>query len=60
MPGQTGSPLETLPTGGAAKGSSTLLMDLLVVAEEPGQPESFPTSVADVLLPLRVDAHVVP
>lgn len=34
-------------------------MDLLVVSEEPGQPESFPTRVADVLLSLRVDAHVV-
>lgn len=34
-------------------------MDFLVVAEEPGQSEGFPTCVADVLLPLRVDAHVV-
>lgn len=34
-------------------------MDLLVVTEEPGQPESFPTRVADVLLSLSVDAHVV-
>lgn len=60
MPGQTGPPLETLPTGGTAEWSGTLLVDLLVVAEEPGQPEGFPTRVADVLLPLRVDPHVVP
>lgn len=59
MPGQTGPPLETLPTGGAAERGGTFLMDLLVVAEEPGQPEGFPTRVADVLLPLRVDAHMV-
>lgn len=59
MPGQTGPPLETLPTGGAAEGGGTLLMDLLVVAEESGQPEGFPTCVADVLLSLCVDAHVV-
>ena len=34
-------------------------MDLLVVAEESGQPEGFAARVADVLFPLRVDAHVV-
>lgn len=59
MPGQTGPPLETLPTGGAAKRGGAFLVDFLVVAEEPGQSEGFPTCVADVLLPLRVDAHVV-
>lgn len=59
MPGQTGPPLETLPTGGAAERRSTLLVDFLVVAEEPGQPEGFPACVTDVLLPLCVDAHVV-
>lgn len=59
MPSQAGSPLETLPTRRTAERGGALLVDLLVVAEEPGQPESFPTRVADVLLPLRVDAHVV-
>lgn len=59
MPGKPRPPLETLPTGGAAEGGGTLLVDLLVVAEEPRQPEGFPTRVADVLLSLRVDAHVV-
>lgn len=59
MSGQTGSPLETLPTGGTAKRGSTLLVDLLVVAKEPGKPEGFPTRVADVLLPLGVNAHMV-
>jgi len=59
VPGQTGPPLEALPTGGAAEGGGALLVHLLVVSEEPGQPEGFPTCVADVLFALRVDAHVV-
>lgn len=35
-------------------------MDLLVVAEEAGQAKGFSTGVADVLLPLSVNPHVVP
>lgn len=30
-----------------------------MVSEEPGKPEGFPTRVADVLLTLCVDAHMV-
>lgn len=59
MPGKARPPLEALPAAGAAEGGGALLVDLLVVAQEPGQPEGFPARVADVLLPLRVDAHVV-
>lgn len=59
MPGQTGPPLETLPAAGAGERRGALLMHLLVVTQEPCQPESFPTRVADVFLALRVDAHMV-
>lgn len=59
MPGQPGPPLETLATGGAAVRGGALLVDLLVVAEEAGQPKGFSTGVADVLLPLGVNPHVV-
>lgn len=59
MPCQTGPPLETLSTGGAAVGGGAFLVDLLVVAQEARQSEGFAARVADVLLPLRVDAHVV-
>ena len=59
VPSQARSPLETLPTARTTKGGGTLLVDLLVVAEESGQPEGFAARVADVLFPLRVDAHVV-
>lgn len=59
VPGQTGPPLETLPAAGAAERGGALLVHLLVVTQEPRQAESFPTRVADVLLALRVNAHVV-
>lgn len=59
VPGQTGPPLETLPAGGAAVRGGALLVDLLVVAEEAGQAKGLSTGVADVLLPLGVDPHVV-
>lgn len=59
VPGQPRSPLEALPAARAAEASVTLLMDLLVIAEEPGQAEGFPAGVADVPLLLCVDAHVV-
>lgn len=59
MPCQTGPPLETLSAGGAAVGGGALLVDLLVVAQEARQAEGFAAGVADVLLALRVDAHVV-
>lgn len=59
MPCQTGSSLEALSTSGAAEGGGSLLVDLLMITEEPGQSESFPAREADVLLPLSVDSHVV-
>jgi len=59
VPSQARSPLETLPTAWATEGRGTLLVDLLVVAEESGQPEGFAACVADVLFPLSVDTHVV-
>lgn len=59
VPGQTGPALETFPAAGAAEGGGTFLVHLLVVAEEAGQPEGFSTGVADVLLALCMDAHVV-
>lgn len=59
VPGQPRTPLEALPTGGAAKSGVSLLMDSLVVPKEAGQSESLSTGCADMPLLLRVDTHVV-
>lgn len=59
VPRQARPPLEALSAAGAAETGVALLVDLLVVAEEPGQPEGFSAGVADVPLLLCVNAHVI-
>lgn len=59
VPGQAGPSLEALSAARAAERGGALFVHLLVVPQEPGQPERFPARMTDVLFALRVDAHVV-
>lgn len=60
VPLQAGPALEPLPAVGAAQVSGGPVVDPLVVVQDAGQAEGFAAREAHVLLPLRVDARVIP
>lgn len=60
VPLQTGPALEPLPTVGTAQVSRGPIVDPLVVVQDAGEAEGFAAREAHVLLPLRVDARVIP